>query len=956
MDYLDFTLTISTGAHLPRSVTRSTVPDSVHPPDEVDLLGSRRDLSGETETPETSDSGGSDASEALVQPGSDRPYTVRIESPAGSVSVGMAFPFTPQELELHLKDVENAILRSGRTSRLALTGPNLVVQEFGQDLFRAILPEDGRGFYYQSWDRAKSAGKGLRFKLQIETPELASLPWEFLNDPRDDSYLGLSTGTPVVREVRVARPFDPLVITGPLRILGMVASPRELAPLDTDGERQRVETALADLIDAGRVELKWLGGQTWYALEQEIRNETFHIFHFIGHGGFDPNADQGMIALADEDGGLDLFPASDLALLLRDEWQLRLAVLNACEGAKGSAQDVFSSAASILVRSGGVPAVLAMQYEITDTAAIAFARFFYGALADGMPVDAAVASARRGMRLADRRSLEWATPVLYQQAPHGILFNITNEAARVTQPPPGESSRPLHTFTSAAIRTAAVVGDRLRRFDDRALARYRSTRLGPLAVVAVGVIIAACLALLLGIVQRDSWHWALVLLLGGALVATAVAGKIPWTQWSLRGQGFLRPGVALVGMLLAGVALYGATQTPDAVLPPAVKTDVAMFRGDPARSGNQPGPGPVSDKPHVRVLFAAGGRVTGSSAVVDGILYFGSYDNQVYAVDAVTGSPVWEEPFETLSEIASSPTVHGGKVYIGSRDGHLYAIDQATGEERWRQSLGAESQVNSSPAVVDGVVYVGSTDGNLYAVDAGTGELSWRRPFKTLGGMVYSSPTVVDGLVYVGSGNFGANGYLQAVDAATGTEQWTFEVAGMVVSSPAVVDRVVYIGSYGFANNDGRLYAVDAATGEPRWPQPFVTHRTGPHGRALVYSSPAVADGRVYVGSFDGHVYAVDVATGRQTWVFPRPPAPSLQEVWSSPAVTNGIVYIGTGKPSDPTDPDELGFLYALDAGSGRVRWQLQFDAPITSSPTVVDGVLFMGDHDGNVYAIWDKP
>jgi outer membrane protein assembly factor BamB len=76
--------------------------------------------------------------------------------------------------------------------------------------------------------------------------------------------------------------------------------------------------------------------------------------------------------------------------------------------------------------------------------------------------------------------------------------------------------------------------------------------------------------------------------------------------------------------------------------------------------------------------------------------------------------------------------------------------------------------------------------------------------------------------------------------------------------------------------------------------------------------------------------------------------------VWSSPAVTGGVVYIGTGKPADPENPDDHGALYALDAGTGQVIWHLPFDSPITSSPTVVDGVLFVGDHDGNVFAVWD--
>ena len=107
--------------------------------------------------------------------------------------------------------------------------------------------------------------------------------------------------------------------------------------------------------------------------------------------------------------------------LLADHRSLRLALLNSCEGARGSEHDVFSSTAAILVRRG-LPAVVAMQYEITDRAAVEFARSFYEALAEGLPVDAAVAEARKSISLAVTNTVEWGTPVLYMRAPQGAIF------------------------------------------------------------------------------------------------------------------------------------------------------------------------------------------------------------------------------------------------------------------------------------------------------------------------------------------------------------------------------------------------------------------------------------------------------------------------------------------------------------------------------------------------------
>jgi CHAT domain-containing protein len=156
----------------------------------------------------------------------------------------------------------------------------------------------------------------------------------------------------------------------------------------------------------------------------------WHVFHFIGHGGFDPATQEGLIALASEEGYARYLPAEDLALLLKDHWDLRLVLLNSCEGARGSEQDAFSSTAATLVRPG-IPAVLANQYEITDEAAIEFSRTFYEAVADGLPVDAAVAYARTSLKIEIDNTLEWATPVLHMRSPDGRIFDISSKAQPV---------------------------------------------------------------------------------------------------------------------------------------------------------------------------------------------------------------------------------------------------------------------------------------------------------------------------------------------------------------------------------------------------------------------------------------------------------------------------------------------------------------------------------------------
>jgi tetratricopeptide (TPR) repeat protein len=355
-----------------------------------------------------------------------RKYPVSVRSPEGEAQEEMSFPFDEWELRDKLKDVEVALLRSGGKRRRIGTPEEQAIQGFGRALFEALLVGDVGAHYRVSWREARRQNKGLRIKLRVRPPELSALPWEFLYDPKRD-YLSLSSRTPLVRYPEVPQPIERLTVTPPLRILGMVASPQGLPQLDEGHEKRLVEEATKRLQARGLVELAWLEGQTWRDLQRSMRGGPWHIFHFIGHGGFDPETEEGAIALSSEEGRKHLLGAADLALLLDDHYFLRLAFLNSCEGARGSPRDAFSSTAATLVRSG-IPAVVAMQYEITDNAAIEFSRSFYEALADGLPVDAVVAEARTAIKMGS--ALEWGTPVLYMRSEDGLIFDIPPEGSR----------------------------------------------------------------------------------------------------------------------------------------------------------------------------------------------------------------------------------------------------------------------------------------------------------------------------------------------------------------------------------------------------------------------------------------------------------------------------------------------------------------------------------------------
>ena len=383
--------------------------------------------------------------ELEIGPGADQTYPVSARAPGGDAATSMHLPLTVEELDHQLAVINDAVLASSAVSRRVATADEEPVQQLGRRLFDALVTDDIRALYVASAQRAHEEGVVLRLVLRIRPPELARLPWEFLFDPGRQDYLGLSL--PLVRYPRVLAPRQPLQVTPPLRILGMVARPGDRDALDVDDEQRRLRAALGELERAGLVELVWVRGQTYGDLEDALDHGPWHVFHFVGHGGYDAGSDEGTIALASEQGRTDSVGADDLSRLLGDHHTLRLVVLNACDTGKGGALDVFSSTAGALVRRG-VPAVVAMQFTVSDKAAIRFAETFYLNVAKRLPVDISVMRARRAVRRAKKDTLEWGTPVLYLRAPDGHVFATTSATAATTTP----------TATTATATTATRPG------------------------------------------------------------------------------------------------------------------------------------------------------------------------------------------------------------------------------------------------------------------------------------------------------------------------------------------------------------------------------------------------------------------------------------------------------------------------------------------------------------------
>jgi hypothetical protein len=298
-------------------------------------------------------------------------------------------------------------------------------RSFGQELLSAVLAGEVHSCLLRSQDEARRQRAGLRIRLRLsDAPRLSGLPWEVLYDPSLKHFLALSAESPIVRYLDLPEPVQPLAAALPLSVLVMISSPDDYAPIDVEQQWSALNESLHDLVQGGLITVERLEAPTLAALQQQLRQASYHILHFVGHGAF---GRVGVLILQDEQGHGRPVSGDELGTLLHDHRSLRLAFLCACEGARASEGDLFSGVAQSLVQQG-IPAVVAMQFPISERAAMVLVHEFYAALCEGHPVDADLAEARKAVyALGD--TVEWATPVLYMRSPDGGIFDLRRPSA-----------------------------------------------------------------------------------------------------------------------------------------------------------------------------------------------------------------------------------------------------------------------------------------------------------------------------------------------------------------------------------------------------------------------------------------------------------------------------------------------------------------------------------------------
>jgi hypothetical protein len=355
-------------------------------------------------------------------------YTARVlSSPGGEGS--QAFTIPVNRLELENVVMKFTLARSVRSSSSVKEDQ---LRTLGNALFRSVFAGDVHRCYERSLSRCDD-DTGLRIRLRFEdTPELVNLPWELLYDDGSDTYVALGLDTPIVRYIRMPTRIAPLRVTGPLNVLTVVSNPSDLPALMVESEAESVESALRKL-DAsapGCVVAETLRRPTPDALQRNLMKRQWHVLHFIGHSEFNERLHVGTLILEDENQRARPVSAERLSVMLQGR-SLKLVILNSCEGAQAGEEHRSGLAQSLIAQ--GVPAVIAMQFPITDTSALTFSRMFYHALVSGTPLEGAMAEARRAMYIESE--VEWATPTLYLRAENGTLFDRPDTAGIVIPPP-----------------------------------------------------------------------------------------------------------------------------------------------------------------------------------------------------------------------------------------------------------------------------------------------------------------------------------------------------------------------------------------------------------------------------------------------------------------------------------------------------------------------------------------
>jgi outer membrane protein assembly factor BamB len=289
--------------------------------------------------------------------------------------------------------------------------------------------------------------------------------------------------------------------------------------------------------------------------------------------------------------------------------------------------------------------------------------------------------------------------------------------------------------------------------------------------------------------------------------------------------------------------------------------------------------------------------------------------------------------YKTNGSIVASPVIDNGLVFAGSLDSTLYALDLTTGKLRWK--LPTVGAIRSSVCILPQRLFLLSTDGILYRMEKDSGKVDGY--FQAMTGFMgdrqhdfadyfSSTPVIQDSTIY-----FGVGEYIYAISITNGYSQWTFKTGDVVHTTPVISNGKLYAGSF-----DGHLYSIDIKTGNLVWK--FKT--TGNYGfpKGEVSGNPVVVGGNVFVGARDYNLYAVDIRGGFSNWLKQFPLG------WGLPVTANdSVIYVGT---SD----DRV--LMALDNRTGMEYWKIDAGFNVLGGMAIGSKMGYFGTLAGKLKGI----
>lgn len=311
--------------------------------------------------------------------------------------------------------------------------------------------------------------------------------------------------------------------------------------------------------------------------------------------------------------------------------------------------------------------------------------------------------------------------------------------------------------------------------------------------------------------------------------------------------------------------------------------------------------------------YEAGDSIESSAAIVGGTVFVGSQKGELVALSLENGSVYWK--FSTGAPIGeSSPAYSNGVVYIGDLNGWLNALNASDGRKLW--AFKTNGEIKSSPVAVGDQVLIGSYDEHLYSLSARTGALKWK--FKT-NGPVHSTPGIANGMAFIA----GCDELFRAIRLEDGKEVFNVSSGAYTGASPALRDGSAFYGTF-----DNEVLGVNLAQKQIVW------RYEHPQRKFPFYSSAAVTRDRVVIGGRDKMVHGLTLS-GQMVWTFT-----TRARVESSPAIAGGRVFVGSND----------GRFYVLGLSDGAKLWEFDAGAPLSASPAIANGRIVIGSQDGRLY------